>query len=246
MIFWYAKRRRHFIMLILSTLLCTAATAQNNIRFKFSADGGDVVLNEIRYKSARGLGYSICQCQYFVSDIAVRYKDGTTKLWSGTVHYADIEIERTLLWRPADDFTLTNADSLYFTFGLDSVANRSYRFRNPPENLMFWPDYLGGGYHYMKTNIRYIAQDGQYAAFNCHIGRGQVYGADGEPESYIENSFRVAIPVRRDSDGNALITLDIPTIFDSPAPTLFSDYGGIMNNQNAMSLFIGNIKSAFF
>ena len=231
-----------FFALIVSTI---AATAQNSIKFAFKAGDGDVVLNEVRYTSARGLRYGISQCQYFVSDIAVKQHDGNVRELPGTVHYVDIEIPKTLRWTPADDFSLQNADTLYFTFGLDSASNRSYRFRNPPENLMFWPDYLGGGYHYMKTNIIYIAPDGQYSAFNCHIGRGQVYGDDGEPKSYIENSFRVAVPINLDNDGDAVITLDISRIFDTPTPALFTDYRGIMNNQQAMSLFIGNIKTAF-
>lgn len=233
------------ILLLTALLAATAVSAQNKIEFTFSAGNGDVVLNDMRYTSARGLKYSISQCQYFVSDITIKKHNGTICKFPGTIHYVDIEIPSTLTWLPANDFTLENADSLYFTFGLDSIQNRSYRFKNPPENMMFWPDYLGGGYHYMKTNILYIAPDGQYSAFNCHIGRGQVYNAQNEPISFIENSQRIAVAVHRNKAGNATINLNISAIFDTPTPTLFTDYRGIMNNQTAMHLFSGNIAKAF-
>ncbi len=232
-------------LLFILLLMPLISAAQHKIAFSFSADGKPLVLNDFCYTSARGLSYQVCQVQYFVSNISLMRNNGTVSEYPDSHHYVDVEIPKTLIWKPSEDFNLDNADTLIFTFGLDSLANRSYRFRNPPENLMFWPDYLGGGYHYMKTNILYISADNQINAFNCHIGRGQVYGADGEPVSYIENAFEVRIPVVRDSDGNAVINLDISSIFDFPNPALFSDYRGIMNNQAAMSMFCENLRRAF-
>lgn len=235
---------KRFLLLIVSFLLCTAISAQDGIKFKFTCDGKSLQLNQMIYKSKRGLTYQVSQCQYFISDIVIVYKDKTIKRFANSVHYVDVEIPNTLQWIPSEDFSLKNADSLIFTFGLDSVQNRSYRFKNPPENLMFWPDYLGGGYHYMKTNILYIDTLNQINAFNCHIGRGQVYNADGEPIDYINNDFRVKIPIK--TEGNfAIINLDISTMFNYPNAELFTDYRGIMNNQKAMKIFSENIKAAF-
>lgn len=218
--------------------------AQDGIVFTFSCEGNPLKLNEMIYHSKRGLTYQVAQSQYFVSDIKVYYHDKSVKEFHNSYHYVDVEIPNTLKWIPAEDFSIQNADSLEFTFGLDSVQNRSYRFKNPPENLMFWPDYLGGGYHYMKTNILYLDQDQNINAFNCHIGRGQVYNADGEPIEYINNDFRVKIPIKR-LDNNAVINLDISTMFDYPNAELFTDYRGIMNNQKAMKTFSENIKAGF-
>lgn len=235
---------KRFLSLIVSLLFCTAISAQDGIKFKFTCDGNPLQLNQMIYKSKRGLTYQVAQCQYFISDITIVYKDKTIKRFANSVHYVDVEIPNTLQWIPSEDFSLKNADSMIFTFGLDSVQNRSYRFKNPPENLMFWPDYLGGGYHYMKTNILYLDTLNQINAFNCHIGRGQVYNADGEPIEYINNDFRVIIPIKTE-DNFAIINLDISTIFNYPNAELFTDYRGIMNNQKAMKIFSENIKAAF-
>ncbi|MBQ1884321.1 MAG: hypothetical protein II165_04810, partial [Bacteroidales bacterium] len=76
------------------------------------------------------------------------------------------------------------------------------------------------------------------------IGRGQIYNADGEPIEYINNEFRVKIPIK--TEGNfAIINLDISTMFNYPNAELFTDYRGIMNNQKAMKIFGENIKAAF-
>ena len=235
---------KKILLFVISILSCASLYAQNGIDFTFTCDGNTLKLNEMIYKSKRGLQFQVAQSQYFVSNVAIVYKDKTVKKFENTVHYVDVEIPNTLQWVPADDFNLQDADSLEFTFGLDSVQNRSYRFKNPPENLMFWPDHLGGGYHYMKTNILYLDTEGNINAFNCHIGRGQVYDADGEPIEYIDNDFRVKIPVKRQGN-NAVINLDIPTMFNYPNAELFTDYHGIMNKQKAMKTFSENIKAAF-
>lgn len=235
---------KRFLSLIVSLLFCTAISAQDGIKFKFTCDGNPLQLNQMIYKSKRGLTYQVAQCQYFISDIVIVYKDKTIKRFANSVHYVDVEIPNTLQWIPSEEFSLKNTDSLIFTFGLDSVQNRSYRFKNPPENLMFWPDYLGGGYHYMKTNILYLDTENKINAFNCHIGRGQVYNSVGEPVEYIDNDFRVKIPVKKQGN-SAVINLDIQTMFDYPNAELFTDYHGIMNNQKAMKTFSENIKAAF-
>lgn len=235
---------RQLFILVAIILSSGIVAAQNGVAFTFSCNDKPLKLNEMVYQSSRGLKFQVAQVQYFVSDIKVIYGDNTIKDFPGSIHYVDVEIPRTLQWIPSDDFNVQDADSIEFTFGFSKTENRSYRFKNPPENLMFWPDYLGGGYHYMKTNIVYLAPDGQYNAFNCHIGRGQVYDADGEPVEYIDNDFRVKIPVKR-LDNNIIINLDISTMFDSPNAALFTDYHGIMNNQEAMALFCENIKAAF-
>jgi hypothetical protein len=235
---------KRLTLLMLMLYFALTAAAQDGIVFTFTCGGNPLKLNEMIYKSKRGLQFQVAQSQYFVSDISVIYNDNAIRHVENSVHYVDVEIPKTLQWTPSADFNLQDADSIEFTFGLSAAQNRSYRFKNPPENLMFWPDYLGGGYHYMKTNILYLDADGNTNAFNCHIGRGQVYDADGEPVEYIDNDFRVRIPIMRQGN-NAVINLDISTMFDYPNAELFSDYRGIMNNQKAMKTFSENIKAAF-
>ena len=60
---------KRFLSLIVSLLFCTAISAQDGIKFKFTCDGNPLQLNQMIYKSKRGLTYQVAQCQYFISDI---------------------------------------------------------------------------------------------------------------------------------------------------------------------------------
>ena len=224
------------------------SVAQSGIVFSFSSDGNSVILNEIKYKSAKNVDYAICQCQFFISNVKIKMKNGKKIEFDNFVHYVDIEIANTQKAVFPTEIDLHQADSIEFTFGIDSALNISRRFKNPPENLMFWPDYLGGGYHYMKTNIKYIDKQGFTSAFNCHIGRGQVYDENDNPINYIENTFVVKLPIKiaNTSTGTfATINLNISKIFNFPNAVDFNDYRGIMDNQQAMSIFCENLKTAF-
>ena len=41
---------------------------------------------------------------------------------------------------------------------------------------MFWPEMLGGGYHYMKMNMIW-SDTSALNPFNMHLGIGQIYSS---------------------------------------------------------------------
>ncbi|MCQ2973357.1 MAG: hypothetical protein MJ211_00945 [Bacteroidales bacterium] len=235
-------------ILFLFLSLSVFSQQKNGIVFTFSFDDKPLILNEFRENSIKDMKYCICQSQYFISNIKLINKDGSEQYFSNKIHYVDAEIPSTLQWFVDDNFSLENVEYLTFTFGFDSISNRSYMFKNPPENLMFWPDYLGGGYHYMKTNIRFVDNFNESYVFNCHIGRGQVYDEENEPISYIDNDFSVTIPIKttkiNDNDF-AIINLNLAKLFDSHSALELIDLRGIMNNQKAMKMFSEELKNAF-
>ena len=65
-------------------------------------------------------------------------------------------------------------DSISFTFGFSNSQNISNIYINEPNNfhnLMFWPDVMGGGYHYMKLEGRYYNSNQEEQFYNTHTGR---------------------------------------------------------------------------
>ena len=116
-------------------------------------------------------------------------------------------------------------------------------FVNPPEKDMFWPEYLGGGYHSMKLYGKWIpaGQTIQTSPFDFHLGRGQIYYS--YPDSitgFIDNDFTVSLPASAFdvSAGETLtvgITMHIENWFKNPHVYDHDVYGGyIMQNQEAM------------
>jgi len=130
------------------------------IRFENKVDSLPLVLDTMIYKNSSNDLYKVTDLQYFISDITLHRDDGVdyTVFNDDGIHYVDARI-------PSSSYLLVNAsvpygkfDSVSLTFGIDEEENISNRFLNPPERDMYWPDILGGGYHYMKMNLLWKKQ----------------------------------------------------------------------------------------
>lgn len=180
-----------WVSLLLIIFMITACEKTNedavfgdlSLNVKHQVAGEDLKTDALIYTNAAGNRYLVTEIQWFISDIQLINSDGESvsiaKNEEDNIFYIDTDIEET--WTiTADNPILTgNYKAIRFTFGLNKEANKSHRFVNPPESFMFWPDYLGGGYHYMKLNGKWINTNGANEPFNFHLGIGQEY-YDGE------------------------------------------------------------------
>ncbi len=126
-------------------------------------------------------------------------------------------------------------------------------FVNPPESYMFWPDYLGGGYHYMKLNGKWLNEDNQLAPYNFHLGIGQIYYS--YPDSitgFIQNYFDVELTEGtfkfQNNETTAIrLIMNVDNWFVSPHVYDHNYWGGdIMQKQDAMQQAIDNGRDVFY
>jgi hypothetical protein len=121
---------------------------------------------------------------------------------------------------------------------------------------MFWPEVLGGGYHYMKMNLKWKAPGiSEQTPFMFHLGIGQMYAGNTiDPDSiigFIQNYFTVSLPftcqVRSDTPNPVCtIIMNIEKWFDGQYAFDFDDYPkGIMQNQDGMFKGCKNGRNAF-
>jgi hypothetical protein len=114
---------------------------------------------------------------------------------------------------------------------------------------MAWPDMLGGGYHYMKLNLKYLDNNGQLTNFNCHLGSGKT--GDTNTATIIDNSFTVKLvpsssfTIKRNKTTDLQLLMNIDKWFDGIHQMNMNDYDGIMDNQKAMQQFCENGTKAF-
>jgi hypothetical protein len=118
-------------------------------------------------------------------------------------------------------------------------------FLNPPETGMFWPELLGGGYHYLKLNGSWKDTSNVNRFFNFHMGIGQIYASNvivyDSITGYLDNSFTVTLPASSfilDENQNKEIgiVMNIDSWFATPHVWDFNYWGGaIMQNQPAMN-----------
>lgn len=218
-------------------------TGKLKINMSFYWDADPLVYNDLIYTNAAGNKYLVYEVQFFITNITI-YKNGVATVldsWQKE-HYFDTNIPTTLEWPLADKIEKGDYDSLSFTFGFNEEENVSYMFVNIPENQMWWPDYLGGGYHYMKLNGKWENPYGYLLGTDFHIGRGQIYDSSGVITGFTDNSFRVSIPnsgfsISASNTTDFDITMDVKQWFENPNVYDHNYWGGaIMEVPAAMEM----------
>jgi len=235
-------------------------TEPGKIIFHFTHfnDGENLEYDTMKYTNAAGNNYLVNEIQYFISDVKLHNSDGGVKLideWND-IYYVDTDIESTQSWQVYDPIEPGNYEKISFTFGISEEKNQSLMFLNPPERDMFWPEFLGGGYHYMKLNGKWFAEDEVVKPFNFHLGIGQVYsGGVIEPDSitgFIQNYFEVELPASSFSisEGEIInfeIRMNVKNWFNNPHVYDHDEWGGdIMQKQDAMKLGCDNGQEEVF
>ena len=229
---------------MLLALLMTACTDRNThgavtLYAMHEVDGTPLVFDALRYTNEAGNPYLVNEVQWFISNLELEDCNGNRILLAET-WYIDTNIPETQTLRvsevPTASYTI-----MRFTFGLNDANNQSGAFSNPPESNMFWPDDLGGGYHYMKLNGKYQNTNNLLAPLAIHLGRGQ----NANLTEFYDNSFTVELPIELDvyegQEYQAGIVMNVNKWFRNPHVYDFNTYGSaIMQNQEAQQLLKEN------
>jgi len=204
--------------------------------------GGLIIFYDtIRYQNAAGNPYLVSEIQYFISDVTLHKSDGSEFIidaWKD-MHYVDTDLPDTWQWKMKDSIPLGVYDSITFTFGISEEKNHSLMFVNPPESNMFWPEYLGGGYHYLKLNGKWLDAD-TIRPYNFHMGIGQIYDENDSIIGFVHNDFDVSLKnsgfkVNNNETIAFTIVMRVDKWFEDPHDFDFNYWGGdIMQNQDAM------------
>ena len=232
-------------LVVLSALLCGACTKPTGhitLNFSFVVDNEPLRLDTCMYQNAAGDLYEVNDVQFFISHVRLETTSGEIVEIADNqgIHYTDIRIPRTLSWDIADVLPANEYKSITFVFGLEGTQNTTGFFPNPPENNMSWPDMLGGGYHYMKINGRWIDPEGTRQPFNLHSGK------IATDSGFADNTFTVTLPLEKFAvidKGTAELTLqmNVNAWFSNPYLFDFNVFGGsIMQNREAQEVLRAN------
>lgn len=159
-----------------------------NLLVEHSINGLPVEFDKLIYENEAGNKFLLSEIQWFISDIRLHKTDGSFLLIGddGGEFYVDTDIPASLSIKPAVEIEVGDYTGLSFTFGINDEKNKSHRFVNPPESFMFWPNYLGGGYHYLKLNGKWQNTSGQTEPFNFHLGIGQIYDSSAPKSQWTD------------------------------------------------------------
>jgi len=221
---------------------------QGNVVFLFShlINGSPFLTDTLLYTNQAGNVYEVNDLMYFISDV-IFYDHGSQVQLADLsgAHYINIKTPATLCWNFPLPLPAGNYDSLSFVFGLNEALNHSHNFVNPPEVYMAWPDILGGGYHYMMLNGKWLDQASVLTPFNFHMGIGQIYaGTTHSIDSilaYVHNYFTVhlsgsSFTITKDKTDTVQVQMNVDSWFKTPHTWDFNHWGGMMmQNQDAMN-----------
>lgn len=225
------------------------------ILFHHTIDNNSITFDQSLYTNEAGNPYLINEIQYFITDLSFHYNDGSqiaANTWE-PFHYVDTDLEYSMNWTVPDTIKAGTITGLSFTLGFRDEVNESFMFVNPPERDMFWPEYLGGGYHYMKLNGKWEPADNSFPnlPFDFHVGPGQIYDTSGVITQFIDNSMpfefeNVSCEMINGDTTIIAITMNVENWFKNPNAYDHDVWGGyIMNNQEAMYVAVENSHDVF-
>ena len=248
------------LLIILLALLAVACTKPNekaeiNLNIGYEVNGKPLVTDTLCLENEAGNQFLITEIQWFLSNIELKNEAGewlmlhqpdlSDTLDISRVFYIDTDIPESQTLHPCP-IEVGHYTAIRFTFGLDEIDNYTGLFINPPESEMFWPDMLGGGYHYMKLNGKYLNAEGRLAPLAIHLGIGQ----NEDFTEFYQNYFIVELPIDFNVKANTENQLDLTMVIDNwfrnPHTIDFNEFGShIMQNQTAQRLLSGNGKDVF-
>ena len=233
-------------MVLASMFACTKPKGYGNLNVNigYSINGKILITDSLCYHNEVGNEFMITEIQWFISRLEFQNEQGQW-IASDKTFYIDTNIPESQTLR-IDSLPLGKYTKLRFTFGLDESDNRSGRFSDPPEANMFWPEPLGGGYHYMKLNGKYLDENEELAPLNIHLGIGQ----NEDKTVFYQNYFTVELPIDLTIAENAENQLDLVMVIDnwfrSPNLIDFNEWGSaIMQNQAAQQALKENGNNVF-
>jgi len=234
-----------FFLLSIAGLLAFSCQKYGNaeILFTHSADNQPVQYNQFLYTNTAGNKYQVNEIKYFISRlILIDTKGKSIEITQDNgIHYVDNSIDKSLRWN-ISEIPQKQYRAISFVFGLDENNNKSNRFVNPPESNFFWPEVLGGGYHYMQINGKFINKNSEIQNMNIHTGIGGRFRVN-EMLYFCVGDWDRQVEVDADGTFRSLAD-DRKTNRDVPATywvTLHPKTGGARITENATTQSTDNL-----
>lgn len=138
-------------------------------KIDYRVDSEALEMGKIQYQNAAGNQYSVTNLKYYISDLKFHSEGGTTH-HDRTVHYVDAEKSASNTLRatgiPPGSYT-----GISFHIGLNEQMNKSNGLPATIDNInMGWPDPMGGGYHFLKLEGRFMDGAGDSKGYAMHLG----------------------------------------------------------------------------
>lgn len=183
-----------FVLLFSYSCAKQKTPLEGQIRFKFSHNWDEVAVSQsdfssLKFTNANGEKISIERLRYLISKITLTHENGQTTILDGH-HLIDLENPESLRFTITENILLGRYMKASMIFGFDEKDNQDGVYQDL--NVASWnvPGMLGGGYHYMQFDGKFIDQAGDTSNFNYHAIRA-VNRSDPENLIFQETFFEI-------------------------------------------------------
>ena len=143
-----------------------AGSVQFNISYEI--DALELSFDTLQYKNDFGNEYDISKLEYYISDITFVMDNGN-KYTQHRIHYMNAKMDSTNIFT-VENVPIGNYSKIELNIGLNADSNTSWSLPSTLENLnMFWPEPMGGGYHFIKMEGHFKEGDGT-KGYAMHVG----------------------------------------------------------------------------
>ena len=203
----------------------TPQDVQVNFTFSENWDGEDISTADYEttvYTNAHGETLTLSKLVYLISDVTFTATDGT-EYDAGDYFLVEADETEVNSFTPAIEIP-EGTYTVSFTFGFDDEDNVSgiYNDLNSADGGWNVPDPLGGGYHYMRMEGRYMAAGStDEVSFQYHTIRANKHTTlppgPGTLEFTEDTSFEVSLGQIAISEGTTItINMNVAEWFKNP------------------------------
>jgi len=230
------------------------STARQSLTFNFTHSWNNTPVttanfNTIQYTTENGDQLSIERLRYLVSDFKFTKADGTSTIVKG---YFLIDLQnpdettRSIQFETSSEpLALGDYANVSFTFGFDN--NDNYNNYTDLNSASFnVPDLLGGGYHFMQFDGKFINNLDTEQGFNYHAIRA-VDNSDPNNLVFEDTFFNVDLgPITITNTTSLEIKMNIAEWFRNPNTWDLNQLNQmLMPNFNAQKMMSENGQSVF-
>ena len=201
--------------------------------------------NTLNYTNAHGELLSIERLRYLISDITFTKTDGQTILLEG-YNLVDVTNQTNLSFTPNEKIAAGTYSNVSFIFGLVNEKNTDGTYNDL--NAVSWnvPSMLGGGYHYMQLDGKFINSNNQAQGYNYHAIRA-ADNAGANPTFPPDTFFRVDLgAITIGADVEISVAMHLEEWFKNPYAWDLNLYNQmLMPNSAAQILMYENGQNVF-
>ncbi|GAA4268557.1 MbnP family protein [Hyunsoonleella aestuarii] len=226
----------------------TISNAKMAFNFSHTWDGTPVTnsdFNDLKFTNANGETLSIERLRYLISDITFTSLNGETLKVNG-YNLVDVTNNEDLTFEPITFIPAGTYTNVSFIFGFKNEDNIHNAYQDL--NSISWsvPTMLGGGYHYMQLDGKFVNSSNTEQGYNFHAIRA--VDNPGNRPTFPQNTFITVNLGSVNISGNSTfnIEMNIAEWFKNPNRWDLNQLNqGLMPNSMAQIMMFENGQNVF-